>query len=271
MTEGSATPRASKPWYRKWRYIIPIAVLVLIVGAVASSPEGREGVGEGVNDALDDETPGPTPTTASAAPTVEPTTDPSPTAEPTPTPEPTPAFATIELSGTGDAVPRFDIPEGIPAIATATHAGGANFAIITISETGDQNDLLVNAIGAYSGTVLFDEQDGQRSVAFEVTADGAWTITVKPVTEAREWDAATALTGARDDVVQINPPVTGLLTANVSHDGGSNFAIIGYGGGAFGQELLVNEIGTYSGEVLIDDGTFLLEVTADGNWNITPS
>lgn len=273
MTAPTATPKR-KPWYRKWRYIIPIAVVVLIIVVVASSPDGREGIGRGADAAADGSPEGsatPEPSDEAADETAEPTAPPTATAEPTPTPEPTPAFAPIELSGVGDAVPRFEIPENAAAIATATHAGGANFAIVTISELGEQNDLLVNTIGSYSGTVLFDEQDGQHSVAFEVTADGPWTITIRPVTEARSWDGATPLTGLGDDVVQIDPVVAGLMTADVSHTGASNFAIIAYGGGPFGADLLVNEIGAYDGEVLIGDGTFLLEVSADGNWSITPS
>ena len=99
-------------------------------------------------------------------------------------PEPTPAFAAIELSGTGDGVPRFEIPADVPAIAEESHTGSANFAIVTLAESGEQNDLLVNTIGNYTGTVLFDEQEGQHSVAFEVTADGPWTITIRPVSDA---------------------------------------------------------------------------------------
>jgi hypothetical protein len=168
-------------------------------------------------------------------------------------------------------VPRFEIPAGSAAIAEVTHTGGSNFAVFTIGEDGSQGDLLVNTIGNYTGTVLFDEQSGQHSVAFEVTADGPWTITIRPVTAAQAWDASSAFGATGDNVVRVDPPVDGLLTADVSHTGVSNFAIIGYGGGTFGQELLVNEIGTYNGEVLIASGTFLLEVTADGDWSITPS
>ena len=59
-------------------------------------------------------------------------------------------------------------------------------------------------------------------------------------------------------------------TANVSHDGAINFAIIAYGGDV-GQDLLVNEVGPYEDEVLISEVAFLLEITADGNWSVTPS
>ncbi len=39
---------------------------------------------------------------------------------------------------------------------------------------------------------------------------------------------------------------------------------------ADGADLLVNEIGNYSGPVPLPDGTLLLTVQADGRWTITP-
>lgn len=165
-------------------------------------------------------------------------------------------------------MPRFELPDGTAAIAAITHNGGGNFAVFSVSEDGSQNDLMVNTIGAYGGAVLFDES-GQHSVAFEVTAGGAWSIVIKPLTAAFAWDGVASLTGTGDDVARIDPNISGLVTAQVSHSGGSNFAIFAYS--SSGADLLVNEIGTYSGEVLIGDGTFFLEITADGAWSVTPS
>jgi hypothetical protein len=270
-----------KDWWgrrsRRGKIIIVsvIALVVLIIGAT-NAQDDPETASDTTPTAEASETPE---ATASAEPTAEPTPEvtpeptpePTPTPRPTPTPEPTPVFATIELAGTGDAVPRFEIPSDQAAIASVTHVGGANFVIWTISDAGTQNDLLVNTIGTYSGTVLFDEQDGQHSVAFEVTADGSWTIAIQPLSGARGWNGRAALSGAGDDVVRFRRPVSGLLTADVSHNGAGNFVIHSFGGGPFGQDLLVNEIGAYSGEILISDGTFLLEVNADGGWSITPS
>jgi hypothetical protein len=255
---------------------VVVVILVFIVAAAAGAEE------TGDTDPVADATQVPTATqqptatedptpTAEATPTPEPTEEPTATPDPTPTPEPTAAFADIELSGTGDAVPRFEIPADSAAIAEISHSGTSNFAIFTIAEDGTQTDLLVNTIGNYSGTVLFDEQSGQHSVGFEVTADGQWTIVIQPVTAALTWDVESAVSGTGDDVVRIDPPVSGLLTADVSHTGVSNFAIISYGGGPFGQDLLVNEIGAYDGEVIVADGTFLIEITADGDWSIAPS
>lgn len=178
-----------------------------------------------------------------------------------------PTFAPISLSGTGNKVPRFTIPEAAAAIAMITHKGSANFSVTSVGADGADIDLLVNVIGNYSGTVLFDAQQGQHSVAFKIEADGSWTATIKPVTAARAWDPSTPLTGKGDDVVQVTPAVSGLVSATITHDGSSNFAVTAY---TDSPNLLVNEVGAFTGDEIVPDGTVLLRVQADGNWTVTP-
>jgi hypothetical protein len=57
----------------------------------------------------------------------------------------------------------------------------------------------------------------------------------------------------------------GFVTAKVTHRGSSNFVVRAYGDS---QELLINEIGKYSGEILIPSGTLALEIEADGPWTV---
>lgn len=205
---------------------------------------------------------------ATAAGTPAPTRTPAQTRTPVPAATPAPAFADINLGGFGDAVPLFTIPSDTAAIAQISHSGGGNFAVWTVDSGGSYNDLLVNEIGNYSGTVLFDETNGQHSVAFEITAGGSWTITVRPVTAARPWDGSSALNGHGDDVVRISPPISGLAIVTMQHTGSSNFAVFSYS--SSGADLLVNEIGPYLGQVVVPSGTFLLEITADGAWTVAP-
>lgn len=137
----------------------------------------------------------------------------------------------------------------------------------TIDESGAQTDLLVNAIGNYAGTVLFDEAAGSHSVALDVEADGTWAITIKPVTEAFRWDGTETLSGSGDDVAILDPASSGFKSTTLTHNGDGNFAIWTYGETT---DLLVNEIGAFSGEVLLTSGTFLFEITANGPWSISP-
>jgi hypothetical protein len=185
-----------------------------------------------------------------------------------PTAAPAPHFAVIKLSGRGDKVAKFKIPADVAAIATFTNAGDSNFSVESLDSSGQTNDLLVNVIGRYSGTVLFDADASQHSVAFKIGSNGAWTATIKPVSGARAWNGTAKLAGKGDDVVRVNPPISGLATATFTHSGSENFAVVSYS--ADSSDLLINEIGHYHGQVQLPDGTQLLAVSADGAWTATP-
>ena len=69
-------------------------------------------------------------------------------------------------------------------------------------------------------------------------------------------------------VYVVTPASSGLVTLKLTHRGDSNFAVIAYSSG--GADLLANEIGRYSGETLLPDGTFLIAFSAEGSWSATP-
>jgi hypothetical protein len=94
----------------------------------------------------------------------------------------------------------------------------------------------------------------------------------QPVPTGRAKPVPGTIRGRGADVVPIQaaqdlqPVVTG------RHRGESNFAVtlIGYGDTS-GSNLLFNEIGNFQGETLVDEmpeGSYLLEVAADGPWTI---
>ena len=182
---------------------------------------------------------------------------------------PAATFKPITLKGKGKKVAKFSIPVDSAAIAQLTHTGTSNFAVTSVASDGSQNDLLVNTIGKYKGTVLFDSGDNEHSVAFKVDADGSWTIVVKPVTNARAWDGTSVVKGTGDDVLKVSPPPSGLVTLDLRYRGSDNFAVQAFSDS--GVDLLANEIGNFSGQVLLPAGTVLIAVTADGGtWSMTP-
>lgn len=183
-----------------------------------------------------------------------------------PTPAPEVAFEDISLKAGGAKVAKFTLPPETAAIAKVTYRGGGNFAIWTVGPDGDEIDLLVNEIGAYSGTVLFNE-DGGEVVALKVEADAAWSALIRPVIRAPAWNQSKALTGKGDAVYRLTPPSSGLTTVRLVNKGDGNFAIWAYGDS--GVDLLVNEIDSYSGETLLAPGTFVLEISG-ASWSITP-
>jgi hypothetical protein len=205
-------------------------------------------------------------------PAVGPTDEPTavePTDSATPAEPETGAFEPISLKGKGKKVAKFTIPEGAAAIADFTHKGRANFIVHSIDANGDTIDGLVNTIGNYKGTVLFDVGGDEHSVAFAIDADGTWTATIKPITAAKVWDPKTTLAGTGDNVYQIAPPSSGLVTLTLTYSGNENFIVHSYT--LDGIEGLANEIGKFKGEVVLPDGSILFEVDADtGKWTATP-
>lgn len=75
-------------------------------------------------------------------------------------------------AGTGDAVFLYG---GDAAALAATHDGGSNFAVIEETDAFLSMGLLINEIGAYSGTVPISSGPS----VLMVTADGNWTLQVQ--------------------------------------------------------------------------------------------
>lgn len=174
-------------------------------------------------------------------------------------------FQPVELKGWGDKIARFDIPVGIPAIADIRHIGQGYFGVSALGADGEQLDLLVNTSGKYEGTVLFAEDDGEHAVAFEISADGRWEGTIRPAMAARQWDTTGPLDGTGDDVVLLSAPVAGFASTEITHRGDGYFGMQAYTADG-SRELLVNDAGPYEGEVLLPDGTVLLQINAEAGW-----
>ena len=63
--------------------------------------------------------------------------------------------------------------------------------------------------------------------------------------------------------------VTNYAVLHISHTGSRNFIVKLYKDDEY-EDLLVNTIGSYTGDVLVEgSGTYELEISADGDWNIT--
>jgi hypothetical protein len=261
-----AAPGPGKRSVSRTKLIVGVVVVLVILAAIGEAAAGsKPSVGSGAPPA-----PTPTPATTGSpfAPSSAPSAPPSSAPSSTPISAPVAAFKPIVLSGRGAKVPKFTIPEGAAAIATISAKGSDNFAVTSLAADGSDNELLVNVIGGYSGTVLFDSQNDEHSVAFRIETTDSWTITIKPVASARTWDGASRLSGKGDDVVEINPPSSGLVTLNITNKGQDNFVVTGYSDN--GTDLMVNEIGNYTGQIPLADGSFLLGVQSDGAWTVAP-
>lgn len=54
----------------------------------------------------------------------------------------------------------------------------------------------------------------------------------------------------------------------ITHKGKSNFSVKTVTDGDGSGDLLVNEIGNYSGTVPVTDGPFAVSINADGRWTL---
>ncbi len=131
----------------------------------------------------------------------------------------------------------------------------------TVNDALEETSLLVNKVGPYSGRRPVNLEDIDDAAQLSIEADGNWTVTLEPFTSMRHFGKKGTF-GAGDDVVFLQASAV----FNITHDGSENFIVWDYA--TDGTELVVNEIGAYSGQHIMSEG--IIVVAADGAWTITP-
>lgn len=208
-------------------------------------------------------TPEPT-STSEPTSTPKPTNTPIPTNTPKPSATPTAAQDPIVLNGDTDSVVDLDKWQG-PALARIKCSGTGHFAIWNYGANNEKYDLLVNTVGQYVGTVPLDFLDDAQTRRFEVTASGSWEIIVLPLADIRREVIPGKISGSGDDVIFLDGENPDLLIVDGTNAKG-NLAIWAYGQR---KDLVVNDIAPYSGTVLLDADTLILEITEDGGgWSL---
>ncbi|WP_433826628.1 hypothetical protein ACQP2E_31620 [Actinoplanes sp. CA-015351] len=138
----------------------------------------------------------------------------------------------------------------------------------TVLKSDGPESLLVNEIGKYKGKRWINLEDGAQTTQFEIEATGRWTLTIGSVDQLATKAASGKAAGKGDDVIVLGGTAT---KAKITHSKGSaNFVVYAYSLETGEGGLLVNEIGGYSGTRPLQ-APALVEITADGNWTISPS
>lgn len=245
---SSETPKKKVP---TWVWIV---AGVLVFGLILQSCGGEDTAPNAEPDASVSDTAAEDPAPAETPDEVEP--------EPEADREP---FDDVVYTGSGDSILQIELPGGPDSvgIATITHSGRSNFSIWTLDQNLDQTGLLVNEIGNYAGTVPFNLASGETITAFEIGADGPWVVTLRDILTVREAPQGASTTGQGSDVLLYRGATT---VATITHEGDSNFSIWSYGQDT---DLLINEIGNYTGQVRWQAGLALIEIGADGSWSIS--
>jgi hypothetical protein len=179
----------------------------------------------------------------------------------------------ILLYGRGAKVKTIRLTADGPIVVNARHRGFSNFALEFVGANG--SELLVNEIGNYKGEVAYADALAGR-YRLKISADGYWGIIIsQPFPQQggpRARPVPGTFSGRGSHVVRIRAEDDLQPVVTVQHRGRSNFVVelIGYGDTS-GNELLINEIGNYSGQTLVNDmpaGSYLLSVQADGRWKV---
>lgn len=216
----------------------------------------------------------PTPPSPGTPPSTSPATPPgtSPTtAPPSPSPKQQPAEPpAIFFEGSGKRVTAEFTTTSKPVKLRMTHSGSHNFAIwVMDAVTGQKEELAVNEIGAYEGTHYFVIAPG--TYVLDVTADGAWNVTVTQPKPTSGMRIPTDLSGIGDNASEPLQLGAGLRRFAMAHDGSSNFAVWLIDSKGNRVDLLANEIGSWDGEKAVGisrAGVHYLDITADGTWSI---
>ncbi|MCK5261717.1 MAG: PKD domain-containing protein [Thermoplasmatales archaeon] len=117
-------------------------------------------------------------------------------------------------------------------------------------------------------TVTLTIQDNKGAAGIDTLTISVNAPPLKPIT----------LSGSGDDVTSSFNLKEGIAIFHMTHNGGRNFIIWLYNADTGEkEELLVNEIGSYSGSGIVgvttgwsgaSPGRYLLDVTADGSWQV---
>ncbi|MCR8669553.1 TM2 domain-containing protein [Agrococcus sp. HG114] len=270
QTDKLGRPLEGYEQHKKTAWIVTAAWVLLgvVVGAVngatagsrvpAALPEVSQSAPEPaaeVEDAAEPAAPAEEPADEPAAPVEAPVDDAASWAADT-----YGTFDAVTQQGSGDSI--IELPAGA-GIVTASHNGSANFIVQVLdASNGMTGDLLVNTIGAYSGTAAYGITAFGEGARLQVTADGAWELTIAPIASAPEL----AESGAGDGVFLYGGDAA---AATLTHDGSANFIVQQHSDGFLAMGLLVNDIGAYSGTVPLGAGPSVVTVMADGSWTIS--
>jgi hypothetical protein len=176
----------------------------------------------------------------------------------------------IEYSGSNDKIiSNVNIPVGT-YFATLTNRGDRNFIVkLYNGSTDEYGDLLANEIGPYNGSVVVKDgkTDAIENGILEIKSSGKWNIKFEKLSgQIKENEVS----GKGDFVTGWFLGDGTRKIATFKNTGEHNFIVKVYD--EFGNsDLLVNEIGSYGGQVTFMTETsikYYYSIISSGNWQI---
>lgn len=167
-------------------------------------------------------------------------------------------WSPLEQSGTGDKTVK-DITIGA-GFYTAHFTNTKGKFEVSMKDAAGGTATLLSKSGSYDGTVLFY---GASPVTFTITSGGEWTYKIDKAVQADKAD----FSGEGDSVTAEVPCKSG--NYHITHSGKGEFYVHAFS--MAGAQQIVATKGSYDQTIhldLLDMGTLLFEVRADGPWSI---
>lgn len=162
------------------------------------------------------------------------------------------------ISGSGDDVVNgVELGEGMYRLHIQ-YDGNSVFSVHQYDSVGEDH-LIASNYGSYDGYVYLE---GESPLTFEVSAKGAWILTVEPLKQTSEQSFA----GEGDYVTDIITGPSG--TWELTYEGDGVFSVFQYSGKR--SNLIASNYGEYTGKKVIQftsDGA-CFEITADAPWSL---
>lgn len=245
--------------------VIYISLVMGVLGAVLGGGGGDDGSSPAATDSptvMETEgQSGPAKTT--------PTDTPLPTESPTPEPTPAPDEQSYSFSGSGQtATDRFAIDGGLVTV-DLTHTGTSNFIVYLVNAETGQEELLVNVIGDFDGTVATEAPEGEY--VLDIRADGNWEIGVEQPRYSSVEVSDLPADADRTDYAVLGPfEFEGVTRITVDAEADSNVIVWLMNHRGQEVELLFNEIGPFEGSTTTSQaGIGLIFAKIEEGWTIT--
>jgi len=177
----------------------------------------------------------------------------------------------ITLSGTGQkATSKFSLEQGL-SIFRMTHDGDGYFGVVLLNAEGDHIDLLANGIGEFDGSKAVGISEGGIYL-LNINANGGWTTTIEQPRPSQAPPVPKTLNGTGQEASEMFYLDKGLVTFEMTHNGDGHFGVVLLNAEGDYIDLLANGIGEFDGSKAVgisESGIYLLDISADGNWEIS--
>jgi hypothetical protein len=176
----------------------------------------------------------------------------------------------ITLNGSSqEATQPFVLQQGL-SIFTMSYTGRSNFIVWLVDSNGNNVALLANTEENFNGSIAQGIQSSGQYL-LNVQASGPWSVTITQPRSATA-PSTTSFSGNSQQATSLFHLSSGLHVFNMNYTGGSNFIIWLMDQNGNNVDLLTNSEGAFNGsqaEGISNDGLYLLNVQASGNWTVS--